>query len=95
MSVVTDVVLLSPIQDEGVLENLNLALLTLDVGELTNIGSHAGGRKNLQATVWAGAFNYLELDELLNILRRFDWKYSKPRLFIQEEDNRGFEEQVI
>lgn len=95
MSVVTDVVVLCPLQDTVTLMQLNEALLPLEVGTLKDVSTYAGGHKSFQATIWAGAFNYLPREKFIAILRAFPWSTTSiatPRLFMQEEAEWGFKE---
>lgn len=90
MSIVTDVVMLLPGTPD--IELVNELIAPLGVGSLSDVSTYAGGRKQLQARVWVAAFNYLPLDRFVEMLRTFAWGYTKPRLFVQEEEEWGFKE---
>lgn len=55
-----------------------------------------GGSKFLEADVWVGAFNYLDLPALIEFLRLLPWKNPKSvRLFVQEQDDMCFSQRDI
>lgn len=97
MSVVTDVILMVPI-DGGrrVINDINtrIATATRAPGHgLIKVDRYAGGNKAVQADVYMGAFNYLTRQDVLAILAAAPWDASDRadvRVAIQEERDDAF-----
>lgn len=97
MSVVTNILLWSSLEDaDDRIESWLLRLAPainayLDEryhGELVQVDHLAGGTKEMEATVYAGAFNYFDLPAFIDFLQRLSW--TKPeyvRLIIQEDED--------
>lgn len=55
-----------------------------------------GGSKVMQASVWAGAFNYMTLSNFIPFLKSLDWRDSYGedcavvQLLVQDEHDMGF-----
>jgi len=70
MSNVTNIVILVPLSLSLELEAVNAltAESLFNAGELKEIDDYAGGNKRMEHTIWAGAFNGLDLDAFLAAL---------------------------
>lgn len=102
MSWVTDVILIFGVGEEydekedliepvPALENINAWLEQGDYGQLLNIGAEAGGDKFMQANVYGGAFNFLKIDEFIQMVREQPWREPENvQLLIQDEDETRF-----
>lgn len=101
MSVVTDVILTTGLSTDVTLSDLNAWF----AGEHGDAVLHKVDKpddapgKRIQADIFIGAFNYLDLDALVEHLRGLAWDdidRSDVRLFVQEEhDEHGFHEVEI
>jgi hypothetical protein len=98
MSDVTDVILtLSLIEESGedcslpAVERVNECLVLKNHGKLERVEGHAGGRKAFQAVVLLGAFNYLDIDDLVNAIAAQRWEAPEDvQLFIKREHDDTF-----
>lgn len=79
MSHVTDILVLASCLDEpgetatdGAIANLNAYLRS----DLVRLDEMAGGSKAMQATVWAGAYNYLNIEEFLAKVWEQKWELA-------------------
>lgn len=90
MSLVTNVVLKTAVQDAGLIGGINSALK--DKGfvscddESLPFGWYAG-TKALECEIFPGAFNYLDLDAMIYAIRTVPWDQpGSVQLFIQEQN---------
>ena len=98
MSYVTDVLLLFSIEEnliEGefkeeapVVGGVNAWLEEHEFARLANLSVHASVEKVMQANVYGGAYNYFDLDEFAEFLKRQNWRapHSVQLLVKGEED---------
>lgn len=93
MSVVTNV-LLTGIYSTPVAVRLNSWLVEQErVGQLVEVSGHAGGYKAMETHVWAGAFNYLEMDKFVEAYRKALFQNVRRdgiQLFVQRQDDSTF-----
>jgi len=93
MSVVTNV-LLTGIYSAPVAVRLNGWLDEQErVGRLVEVSGHAGGYKAMETYVWAGAFNYLEVDRFVEAYRAAmagQIRRDGIQLFVQRQDDSAF-----
>ncbi|MFH1739631.1 MAG: hypothetical protein ABIH23_11535 [bacterium] len=62
-------------------------------GTFREISEYCGGGKALQADLWVGAFNYLDVDGLVSFCRNLKWpEDATPQLFIKNENDDYFQE---
>ena len=92
MSNVTNLILSFDIREneEARIAEVNAYSFRRGVGfrDLTECG---GGTKYFEIPVWGGAFNYLDLDDLLAHLRTVDWESpGLVRLFVCEQWDDSF-----
>lgn len=96
MSWVTDVLLLFPSygvdDDNGVaLDNINSWLNGNSTGILNNLDMHAGGAKSMQACVYGGAFNYLKVNEFIQVVKNQSWEDREHvQLLLKGEQEKHF-----
>lgn len=93
MSVVTSIVILSPLGSPSLTE-LNAAILhsgwhQRSIGQFRDVGQAAGGPKALQGNVFAAAFNYLDNECFLRLVRALPWQ-ENTHLMISREEDWGF-----
>ena len=91
MSIVTDVVLKTSAGDKSRISILNVAFqsgqgfVSCDDGILPR-GWYAGS-KMLESEIYPGAFNDLDLSELIRAIREVDWDDpGSVQLFVQEQE---------
>lgn len=95
MSHVTDVILTVSLLEQNdvypadvypAVEALNTWLSERDKGELKRVDSFAGGRKAVQAAVFMGAFNFLDIPEFVAAVAAAPWGYRDGlALFVKNE----------
>lgn len=97
MSVVTDIILITFIEDgSGENEHLNVDLLNkylLDHYrcELVKVDNYAGGNKCMQCDVFIGAINYLDIDNFINQINKISWEHPESLQFLlQKEEDEYF-----
>lgn len=98
MSTVTDVIItLSLIEEDSgckpspAMLNINSYLCAKSMGCFNRIDDCAGGRKTFQAQIWAGAFNHLNIEELLNTVASQSWEDRESvQIFVKEEGQDTF-----
>lgn len=100
MSVVTNVILTIPLyNDEEKLEIVRqinrfftgeTGFVSVDDKSLPR--GWYGGTKMLEVEILIGAFNHLDIEELIKHLKSIDWKdtLTTPQLMYQEQDNNRF-----
>lgn len=55
------------------------------------VDQHAGGRKVFEADVYLAAFNHVDTDEILRLVKLQPWKYPEDvQVFVKEEEDDGF-----
>ena len=91
MSRVTDIIMLTWLDDPGVAE-VNAWLKEVGYSELEEISDHAGGTKVLQAEIWSAALNHFEgyEEQHVDVFRRAKWEQPEKAVLIfeREEDER-------
>jgi hypothetical protein len=91
MSRVTNVLVTAGIDEPGV-PVLNKWLELENYGVLHNVTLAAGGSKAVEADVWLGAFNYLNLKEFASAVERVKWESpGSVAIFIKEQEDERFE----
>ena len=98
MSHVTDVILtMSLLEEVGrddkcpAVELLNAWLSERNKGELKRVDDFAGGRKAIQAAVFMGAFNYLDIPEFVAAVASAPWEdRDSLALFVKDEHDERF-----
>jgi len=98
MSHVSDVIIcLSPgeeIDDNATtppIQEINKYLMAQNRGELKKVDDYAGGYKAVQAAVWMGAFNHLDIPEFLNVVKAQQWEGREiVQVFIKDEHEKTF-----
>jgi hypothetical protein len=95
MSVVTDVILTTFLDEDAAFARLCAALP--DRLPPVAVHQHATTGKAMQADVYLAAYNYLVLDELVAAVEQAGWKVPEEvRLFINGEyDENGFHEVLL
>ncbi len=101
MSVVTSIILTTSLSEEDGLycpavEELNEWMRANRYGEFKRVDGYAGGNKAVQAVVFMGAFNYLNMDKFAEVFRRVNWEdLDSVKLFVQYEEETCFSELLI
>ncbi|MEH2207720.1 MAG: hypothetical protein V7K53_27235 [Nostoc sp.] len=74
------------------LENINLWLQENGKGVLDNLNEHvSSGGKAMQARVYGGAFNFLKVDEFIEVVKAQSWReLENVQLLIQDEQEERF-----
>jgi hypothetical protein len=95
MSVVTDVILITGIFDRcdttPTVDLLNKKITVKHDRPLVRIDHHAGGDKVMESDVYAGAFNYLDRDWLIEAVRSMDWEDpDRVQLLIKGHEENQF-----
>jgi len=72
--------------------NLKMNLVSVDFNKDMEKGiTWYGGTKFMEARIYMGAFNYLEIDDFRNYLRTLDWENRDlVQLIIKEQDDDKF-----
>ena len=104
MSVVTDVILTCALGEEAdgpdyfscpAVEKINEWLVKERYGMLRRVDDEAGGNKVMQAVVYLGAFNYLDVDCFIKQLKEAPWELPESvRVFIKREQEEFFSQVV-
>lgn len=91
MSVVTSVLLCTGINDYGIFD-VNKWLVDSGNWVLEQINEYAGGRKSMQQDVYAGAYNYFDLDSFIAAVKTSRWEHPDDvqLLVNREEDDRFY-----
>jgi hypothetical protein len=98
MSSVTDVILTMTLCEGTVEDNrypavefINAWLSERGKGELKRVDNFSGGRKSMQAVVFMGALNYLEIPEFVCAVAAAPWEYREClALFLKDEEDDRF-----
>lgn len=98
MSSVTDVILTLSLMEERdeddalpAVDRLNEYLLSRKIGKLERVDGSAGGRKVFQAVVLLGAFNHLNLEDLIRAIAVQEWvERDDVQLFVKGEHDDTF-----
>jgi hypothetical protein len=98
MSHVTDVILTISLAEVDwkddrchVVETINAWLSESDYGELKRVDDFTGGRKAIQAAIFMGAFNYLNILEFVAKVDAAPWEYREGlALFVKDEHDARF-----
>ena len=96
MSVVTDIVLITGIDDgregdeesPGSVDRLNdlIAAMGRETDRLVQVDRHAGGHKAMQCDVWLTALNHTDIEEIEAAFHEIKWTQPKMvQLIINEE----------
>ncbi len=105
MSVVTNIILVTPITFEEDMPKLKRKINSFFNGEhgYRTPGFVAvedkklpkgwyGGTKMLETELWIGAFNHINLDDLVEHLRKIKWEYPEEvQLIVKEQEEDRFE----
>ena len=75
MSHVASVIVWTGLDEEAALAPLNAWLAVRNYPPLIAVNDHAGGNKAVQADWWCGAFNYLDIPELVAATFAQLWDY--------------------
>lgn len=99
MSLVTNVILTTFLNDEDAVATVNESLKaqpTMSGHDVLHpVHDHGSNRKAMEADVYIGAFNYLDLDGLLQAVRSAPWEWPDyVRVFVQQQDDDGFSERL-
>lgn len=92
MSQVTNVIITCNLNEDEALESINqyLSKKGHQLG-LKNIGKHVGGTKVLEATIFAGAINYLDLEDFIYHFFNHPWRHLKRiNLLVKEQHDLSF-----
>jgi hypothetical protein len=90
MSHVTDIVLLTFLDDSGVAK-LNEWLKNNRWPELKEISGYAGGNKAMQCEIWTAAINNFDIDDFVCASKSIDWEYPESvQLLIKGEHDDAF-----
>ena len=96
MSIVLNVILTAhAVEDEGFtgIAFINRELANRNRGLLAEVDQFAGGRKNMEALVFMGAFNMVPIDDFLEWVRRAPWvSPENVRVFAKDEGDEAFEQ---
>jgi hypothetical protein len=85
VSLVHGVILKTFLRDSGV-EEINRYLTQEHKAPLVKVSQHAGGNKALEHHLWIGAFNWLDIEALIEVFRRVKWCYPDlVQLFVKHE----------
>jgi hypothetical protein len=85
MSYVSNVILLTFIEDQGI-KDVQLWLSRAGAGSLKQIDGFSGGTKAVEHEIWAGAYNWLDIPEFIKAVKSASWMYpSDVQLLIKEE----------
>ena len=98
MSHVTDVILTMSLLEEAgdddrcpAVDVLNIWLSERNKGELKRVDDFAGGGKAIQAAVFMGAFNSLEIPEFVAAVGAAPWEdRGRLALFVKDEHDERF-----
>ena len=93
MSHVASVVLWTFLDEDECVAGVQEWLLDNRKGPLVRVNEHAGGEKALQCDVWVGAYNYLDVDGFLYVVRSREWEYPENVVVMiqNEHDERPHE----
>jgi hypothetical protein len=108
MSRVTDVILTCGCSEEvgpedgnptyrvPAVEPINEWLLKNNYGKLVRVDEYVTSGKAMQATVFIGAFNYLDLKEFIKVVDAAPWDVKEnTALFVKEEEQDTFRQVVL
>lgn len=93
MSHVTNILILAPLIEarSDAISNINNYLNNLNKGSLKTIDSCSGGTKAMEVSVYAGAFNYLDIEEFLEAFKEAPWREKdRIQLLICDQDDDKF-----
>lgn len=90
MSAVANVIVTCALGDGGVF-GLNAYLRSVYGSRLTNCRGMEGGSKALDADIWVGAYNRLDVPDLVTQVRTASWDEPYAvRVFVQEPHENSF-----
>jgi hypothetical protein len=92
MSHVTDIILVTMIEDSEGVAQLN-AWLEANHGfpHLKEISDHAGGNKGVQADVWMAAINYMDIPAFVAAFKAAPWQFPEcAQLMLKDEHEERF-----
>lgn len=99
MSHVTDIILITSIEDGADLESDNPNVDKLkgylekehNGHTLLKVDGHAGGNKAIQCDVFMAAFNYFNIDAFVRLFKEMQWQYPESaQLLIKDENDDAF-----
>jgi hypothetical protein len=93
MSVVTNIILAAALDEYGV-DLLNAALGKARLGgRLERMDKEAGGTKVMEAAIWLAAFNHLNLEAFVAMVKTVEWETpGEVSLFVKEQEDDVFRE---
>lgn len=101
MSHVTDIILVTSIDDGGIedahpnTDLLNMYLERQNKGKLLKIDNYAGGRKAMQCDVFMAAVNHLDMREFIEEFHKISWECKElVQLFLKDEEDDRFAEYI-
>ncbi len=96
MSSVTDIILITAVEDPGI-GHVNAYLITkTNHGQLIEVSDYAGGAKYMECDVYAMAANYLEADALIEVFHNTPWEHpDKVQLLLKGSHEQRFELHVV
>jgi hypothetical protein len=87
MSCVSNVILLTFIEDQGI-KDVQLWLSRAGALPLNQIDGFSGGTKAVEHEIWAGAYNWLDVPEFIKAVKNASWEFpSDVQLLIKEESD--------
>ena len=94
MSLVTNIILITGISDEIGIGELNRKFQQGTIfSEIDDSKIDYAGEKFIEAGIYLGAFNYLDLEELIKTIENTRWEYPKDvQLFVKEDNEDRFSE---
>lgn len=91
MSTVTNMILATMVDDASSFREDEGPLATLVHPGFVQVDQHAGGNKAMECDVFMAAVNGLDLDEVLEKLRKVPWAFPEEvQLFVKEQDDENF-----
>ncbi len=95
MSHVTNIILTCCPGDAGI-DNVNLYMKSINKGDLMNVKEYAGGGKVVEADVYVGAYDHIDILKFIEAALIAGW--GEPRclsLFMMDEHDDKFEEVLV
>lgn len=99
MSRVTNVILTAACAEDiddndhaNAMESVNQWLAEKNYGEFARVDGNAGGTKAMEAFVFLGAFNYLDLVAFLAVVGAAPWQQPENvRVFVKQQEDERFD----
>lgn len=90
MSIVTNIIIKTRVDEHDVINYLNWYLVKQEKGILKQTDNFAGGRKAMECDIFMGAFNMSDTGKIIEIFKTKKGEYDQ--LFIMEQDDDLFKE---